>query len=69
MMMEKSLGDEVAWGLVWIKFSGSLPYRGDLEHEAFCRESLTCELKSSHNRPGDGRRARKSRHKGPELIR
>jgi hypothetical protein len=45
MKTEKSLGDKGAWGLVYVGFSGSLPYRGDPEHEVFFRGSLAWELK------------------------
>lgn len=44
MKMEKSLGDKMTWGLVYVGFSGSLPYREDPGH-VFFRGSLTWELK------------------------
>lgn len=64
MKMEKRLGDEVDCGLVYVGFSGSLTYRGDPGHEVLFRGSLTWELKSSHDRPGDKQRTWKSQHKG-----
>lgn len=60
-----SLGGRVAWGLVYVGFSGSLPYRGNPGHKVFFRGSLTWELKSSHNKTGDGQRTWKSQNKGP----